>query len=141
MGNFRKVFQEVRARTGMYIPDPTYASVCCFILGFDTACDGGVLVGFREWLVPRVGFGSNLTWASLALYAIFPGVKDPASTLSLVPGGEKEAIDRLFQLIDELDDARSAPDGMRRIFASYEAWLRGQDWYRPGSPSWIDPAT
>lgn len=138
MKNFRAVFEDIRSRTGMYIAEPTYQAVCALVLGYDLACDGGVLTGFREWLITRLRFGNNLTWSTLVLHAAFPNTSTPHEMVRSNPINEKHAIDVLFRLIVEFDEIRATPDGVRRIYFEYERWLRTQDWYRPGSPSWMD---
>ena len=64
------MFENVRANPGMYIPNATYEAVAAFVLGYDIACEGGVLVGFREWLIPRVGTPGT-TWAGRNLRCIW----------------------------------------------------------------------
>src|SRR5688572_4551159 len=61
----------------MYIQPETYAVAAAFVLGYDQACEGGVLVGFREWLVVRVGTGPNLNWIGLSCRRRFrpPGLR------------------------------------------------------------------
>jgi hypothetical protein len=122
----------------MYLQDPTYAAVSALILGYDLAKEGGVLCGFREWLITRLGAGNNLAWPVLVLHAAFPDASDPLEIVRSNPAMEKRAIDTLFELLAEFDLARSGPDGMRRIFLDYEAWLRRQSWYKPNSPHWIE---
>jgi hypothetical protein len=113
----------VRARPGMYLHRQTPDAVFELLLGYDLATMGGLLAGFREWLIPRVDGASNLAWTGLV------------ETYLGSRGGV--TIDAIFALVDELLTARDAHDGLRRIHAEYERWLRGQDWYDEQSPSWI----
>jgi hypothetical protein len=122
----------------MYLQEPTYASVSALILGYDLANEGGVLIGFREWLIARLGLGNNLTWSVLVLHAAFPNATNPQETVRSSRDADKQAIETLFELVAEFDHTRSAPDGLRKIFLDYEAWLRRQSWYTPKSPHWID---
>jgi hypothetical protein len=138
MSKFRILFQSVHARTSMYIRDATYGAVVAFVVGYDVASEGGVLIGFREWLIPRVGAGNNLTWQMLVLQLAFPNAVDPSAAASANTEAEKHAINVLFELIAEFDDSRQAPDGLRTVYLDYERWLRTQDWYVPGSPGWVD---
>lgn len=124
----------------MYLMEPKYRAAAAFVLGYDLALAGGVLVGFREWLVPRVGSGNNLSWPALVLRATFPEVPDPIAHVSSSAETERYAIDCLFQLIAEFDDVRQAPEGLRRVYWEYERWLKTQTWYVPGSPSWVSLA-
>jgi hypothetical protein len=122
----------------MYLPDPTYAAVSALIHGYDLAKEGGVLCGFREWLITRLGTGDNLAWPVLVLHTAFPNASDPREIVRSSPAMEGRAIETLFELLAEFDRARSGPDGMRRVFLDYEAWLRQQSWYKPNSPHWIE---
>jgi hypothetical protein len=138
MRSFRLLFDQIRARAGMYVQRPTYTAISSLVLGYDLACEGGVLLGFREWLIPRVGKGNQLAWPALVLMATFPEAENPDEVVQHSAAADKQAIDALFRLIIEFDEDRSMPDGMRKIFLAYERWLRDQEWYEPGSPGWID---
>ena len=48
----------------MYVLNETYESAAAFVLGYDAACEGGPLMGFREWLVLRIGSGAQSGVAS-----------------------------------------------------------------------------
>lgn len=122
----------------MYVQDPTYAAVSALILGYDLANEGSALLGFREWLITRLGTGNNLAWPALVLHAAFADAVNPQEAVRAIPGAEKLAIDTLFGLVAEFDCLRSGPDGLRRIFLDYETWLRRQSWYTPNSPHWVE---
>jgi len=139
MHKFRTIFENVRARTGMYIQDATYRAAAAFVLGYDIASEGGVLVGFREWLIPQVSGGNNLAWSALVLHVAFPEALDPDAIVASSPETERHAIDVLFRLIGEFDDVRKERDGLRKVYLDYERWLRAQDWYDSESPQWIEP--
>lgn len=48
-------------RPAMWVGMPPYlARIEAFIDGFDMACYGGPLQGWREWLIVRVNLGDNL---------------------------------------------------------------------------------
>src|SRR5687767_7604818 len=100
----RELFAKVRERTGMYFQEQTYAVVAAFVLGYDQACEGGVLTGFREWLVMRIGRGSNLTWPPLVLHAAFPESVSPQEAVHMSPSAQKHAIETLFHLIAQFDE-------------------------------------
>jgi len=137
MSNFRTVFESIRARTGMYIPNATYDACVAFVLGYDIASEGGVLIGFREWLIPRVGTGNNQSWSALVLHLAFPEA-DRRAPVRLSAELEKQAIDSLFRIIGEFDDQRRKPEGLRKVYLDYERWLRTQDWYDADSPYWLE---
>ncbi len=137
MNRFRQRFEAVRTQVGMYISEPTYGSAAAWVAGYDTAAEGGVLVGFQEWLIPRVGEGSNLCWSALVLHLAFPRSENVYEELT-EGGNQAFAIDFLFRTIAQFDDDRSKPEGLRRIYLEYERWLRTQEWYTPDSPGWLE---
>jgi hypothetical protein len=139
MTNHRSLFQDLRSRTGMFIVRPSHATVAALLLGYDLAHGGGALIGFREWLIVRLGLGNNLSWEALTLHAAFPGAEAPEEALKS-DASQKQAVDVLLELADHYAADREKPEGLRRIYAAYERWLRSQDWYRPGSPGWLDDA-
>ena len=122
----------------MFFQEPSYAAAAAFVLGYDFACEGGVLHGFREWLIVRLGFGNNLAWSALVLEVAFPGPGNPLESVHSSSANEKHAIEVLFQLLREFDEKRGTRDGLRRIFFEYDRWLTTQEWYTPGSPGWIE---
>jgi hypothetical protein len=108
----------------MYLPNETYTAAAAFVLGYDLACEGGLCLGFREWLVMRIGSGSNLSWEALALHVAFPTSNNPQEAVHASAETERHAIDVLFQLLAEYDEVRSKHDGLREVFSAYERWLR-----------------
>jgi hypothetical protein len=110
----------------MYLPEETYTAVAALVLGYDLACEGGVLVGFREWLVVRLNGGSNLGWESLILYAAFPSAEDIDKAVRASPKAQRHAIDTLFELLAEYDQVRTKHDGLKAIFLAYDRWLHQQ---------------
>ncbi len=120
MRHHREVFEAMRARPGMYVRDVRYSVVAAFLLGYDAACEGGVLVGFREWLAVRLGAGWNLDWQALVLDIAFPETQSAEAAVSASPDSEQRAIDTLFALIAEFEEARRGPDALMTIYASYQ---------------------
>ena len=106
----------------MWVPSNTYEGVAAFVAGYDAACEGGVLVGFREWLLVRKchGKGSNLAWYALVLDCAFPtGSAVPPRALT-DEGGHLRAIEVLFTLLGEFDDeVRESRNGLAKIFEEY----------------------
>jgi hypothetical protein len=120
----------IRNRPGMYLRANTFDVVVSFIDGYDIAISGGLLIGLREWLIVRVDGSNNLAWSGLILAA----QGDPAAA-----GDQAALISGLFSLLEEFMKVREEPDGLRRIYAAYEKWLKRQEWYTPASPDWIAP--
>jgi len=123
------VIKSLRARPGMYLAVETIDCVIAFLDGYDAACEHGFLVGFREWLVVRADGGNNLAWSGLVRHILDD---DPELNATQQVAG-------LFELLDAFMAVRCERDGLRRIYAAYEAWLRMQSWYTPDSPSWLAP--
>ena len=121
----------------MYVQEPTYAVLSALVLGYDLALDGGLLCGFREWLIARLRGGNNLTWAGLVLRAAFPEAPDPQAEVCSSTANQEHAVRVMFELIGEFQTLRAERDGMRKIYAQYERWLKTQSWYTPDSPHWI----
>lgn len=126
MRHHRELFQLVRKRTGMYFQHETFAVVVGFVTGYDEAYEGGLLSGFREWLIVRSRSGSNLTWPSLVLHAAFPGAASPQDELSTDSHKERQAIETLFDLLDEFDAIRSSRNGLQEIFLAHDQWTKDQ---------------
>ncbi len=126
MRHHRLLFEKVRKHPGMYFQDESYGVTAAFVLGYDEACEGGALAGFREWLVLRIGTGSNLSWPALVLHAAFPGVDSPQNALSSAEA-HRHAVAMLFQFIDEFDDAREKHGGVERIYVDYHNWIRRRE--------------
>jgi len=129
-----EVLANLRKRPGMYLSPATYDTAVAFVDGYDTATQGGLLVGFREWLVVKLGEGNNLVWSALVsdLMQCTTGMKEIKS-----PDDHKAAIEFLFATLDQFLNERDEWGGMRRIYVAYERWLHRQDWYDSSSPHWI----
>jgi hypothetical protein len=126
MHQYREIFEGIRTRTSMYLVEETYAAAAALVLGYDLACEGGVLVGFHEWLVVRLDGGSNLHWSALVLDAAFPSAKDVHKAVRASPKAQRHAIDTLFELLAEFDQVRAKHDGLKDIFLAFDRWLHKQ---------------
>jgi len=83
--------------SGMYLVTNTFAEAWAFLIGYDEAVHGGLLAGFREWLVVRTDGRSNLAIPSLVLKFVAPRAK----YTTLTPEENRLALDALFNLLDE----------------------------------------
>jgi len=122
----KEIFEGLRKHTGMYLLGETFAEVTAFVDGYDQTCEGGTLCGFEEWLVVRLGLknGANLHWSALILDAAFPGSTDSRGEVSADSRAQRHAIETLFDLLVEFDEARSKHDGLKKIFLEYDRWQR-----------------
>lgn len=127
MRQHRELFEKVRKYTGMWLDEETYGSATAFVSGYDAACEGGLLAGFKEWLVVRVGSGTNLAWSALVLHAAFPDHSSPQEALDPDPRVHRQAIETLFRLLAEFEDARAGSDGLRRIYSAFEQWVHDHE--------------
>jgi hypothetical protein len=127
---FLALFESVRARPGMYLPEATFGAAAAWVEGYDRACNGGVLAGFREWLIVRASGGNNLAWFALVQDVAFPQSRAPQAETTKSPASEKHAIDVMFGLIAEFWMKRAELDGLLAIYREYDHWLRRQSWYR-----------
>jgi excisionase family DNA binding protein len=118
----RELLRMVRKRPGMYLGtgDLDFRRLIAFLAGLDLGA--GLLDGFREYLILRLGERSSLWWASLALRLTVPHA-------SPMPAGEDDdraAVDGLFDLLDEF--LAEFPVGRRRrLFEEYLLWSQQQD--------------
>ena len=95
--DLRDYLQRVRRTSGMFLFNNTFAEACAFLVGYDQALQGGLLAGFREWLVVRTDGRSKLVFPRLVLEFVAPGANDR----SLTPEQDRLAKDALFDLLDE----------------------------------------
>jgi hypothetical protein len=123
MRHHKSLFENVRHRTEMYVSKQTYAIVAAFVQGYDMAYEGGVLNGFKEWLVLRLQKGSNLGWSALVLDIAFPNACDPEESLG-TPESERLAIETLFDLLAEFDIVCEDRDELRKVLVDYEKHIK-----------------
>src|SRR5436190_48179 len=93
------VLDHMRKQPGMYFPRVEFDLVAAFINGFNAAIHGGLLLGFRQWLIVRLGHGNNLPWDALVLRLTFPEAESLGGQL-LQGDNQKRAVESLFDLLD-----------------------------------------
>ena len=139
--SFPPIFAQIRKRPEMYLPAATYEAAVSFVLGYDTAVSGGLLLGFREWLITQLDDGNNLWWPALVLLVIEqPAIMSVSGEKSPTADEQRAALEGLFNTIETFSRERSQRGGIRRIFAAYEGWLHKQEWYDASSADWIPPS-
>src|SRR4051812_40435769 len=108
---------------GMYIPRTDFYTAAAFILGFDKAREGDVLVGFREWLVLKLGYGDNFAWPELILRLAYP---EPGARPRELPASDQERLmGLLFEAVEAFWKAREDAGGPEEIFRRHADWLGG----------------
>ena len=112
-----ETFESLRKCPEMYVLRGDFASISSFIDGYNFACDGGPLCGFKEWLALRASCGFNWGWSSLVLH--ISGVGRDAD-LPLPPDVDVIATNAIFHLFSQFSRERVEPHGLGQIFAAYE---------------------
>lgn len=110
----------------MHIPKTDFDTAVAFIQGYDSACNRGVLVGFREWLILKLERGNNLAWPELFLRFAFPGTDAPR-TKELPKADHRRLTRTLFDTIEEFSTERDAAGGLERVLYRHAEWVRAQD--------------
>jgi hypothetical protein len=132
--DYLDLFEKVRRRPSMYVGGESFEILAAWVDGFDVARSGGVLVGFREWLIVRCRGGNNLAWPAL--------VRGLAGTTDSRDGmgkrDNRRAIDVMFALIEEFAKDRHRR-GLRAILFDYQRWLWRQSWYTADRPGYVAP--
>jgi hypothetical protein len=121
------ILQGVLQRPSMYFQPVTYDTAVAYLYGFDAAMSGGALIGLREWLIVRLGFGNDLAWSELMLHSLFPNEPFPRNCLQLT--NDCDVVQRLFHTLMDFFTDREPMNGLRMIYARYSSWLEGQEWY------------
>ena len=97
----------VAARSGMFVGQPKYSRVWCFVQGYGFARDDDVLGGFQRWLSEQPQHHSvrNYGWPSLVLREVFGhGSEDDL----VYPGEDALAIEHLFVRLREFLNSKAA---------------------------------
>jgi hypothetical protein len=123
----------------MWLPTVTFDVTAAYVLGINCASYGGLLSGFREWLIVKCDWRNNLAWTELVLRIAFPDTDDPRALLKS-EDHDRHARETLFELLDAFFAETRKRDGLRFIFLRYQSWLRRQEWYTPTGPDWFEDA-
>lgn len=121
MNDYEQMFSQVRNSVGLYLPGKSFAEAAAMIMGIDMAMNGEALRGFREWLVPRIGDGMNLSWSALVARIAFPEEPNPLESPLFVSSNEP-AVQLLFQQLQMFLKRRSEI-GLAGINTEYERWV------------------
>lgn len=116
----RELLRQVRRRPGMFFgrSDVNFDKLVAFLVGLDLGARGGLLNGFREYLILRLGEESSLWWPALAIKVTAPGAAPRPDTHD----DDRAAVDGLFDLLDEF--LAEFPEGhsRSRLFQEYFLW-------------------
>jgi hypothetical protein len=108
-----------------------------YLQGYNVASNGGLFLGFDEWLVVEVGYGNNLMWYELVLKLAFPDLLSPRAHLNEL-GMQERAVKSLFNLLVAFHQERESHRGLFRIYLRHQQWLESQDWYDSTSPDYLE---
>jgi hypothetical protein len=91
--------------------------VACLV-GLDLGTRGGLLQGFREYLILRLGQEPSLWWPGLAITVTVPSAAPWPDT----EDDQRAAVDGLFNLLDEFLAEFPEGRGRGRLFHEYFLW-------------------
>lgn len=114
-----ELFEKLQKYTGMYVMSETYGAVCAFVSGYDIAHEGGVLIGFREWLALKCNASWNLSWPALVLEASGMPSDMPIDDTQQARTMHRRAVDAFFQLFFTFVEERRVEDGLAQILGQY----------------------
>ena len=118
----------LRRAPGMYLRHATFNELTAYLLGYNCVCQGGFLIGFREWLVVQLDGCDSQAWTELVPKLAFQrGILRRSSDGDA--DWEASAIEAVLVILEEFLFGQKAHNGPRRIFVEYDQWLRRQDWY------------
>ena len=107
----------------MWVTPATLETVCAYLDGYDRGRSGGLLAGFREWLVVRLAGWNNFYWPGLT------GVLLRTSDELLHDiDHNAERIKELGNLLKEFFAYRRSV-GLTKLYFDYAEWLLKQEWY------------
>ena len=103
--------------------DGKYYPTAMFLTGIDVGRSGGMLRGFREWLVVRRGECNNLQWHQFVLLDLFPDMRLQGwkEADHLTPDQHRQAVNHLLSLVLEFMDMRRDPWELGRMYMRHEA--------------------
>ena len=119
IGHFRETLRKVQQHPGGWLVEPTLASHIAFALGLDEGTGGNLLVGFREYLVARIGTNTTWFWPGLALWLTEPIGPKGRGVGTLPADLNDRAIATWYQHLDACLAMRSTSDGLVEIYADY----------------------
>lgn len=120
--------ERVRESPGAYLQPVTLDGLATFLGGYDAALMGGLLSGFREWLIVRVDGGNNFHWQGLIERLQSAG--DQRRPTQEPPDDPEAWISYAFVVLEAFLKERGSRGGAKGIFLKYQAWLESQSWYK-----------
>ncbi|WP_216588074.1 hypothetical protein [Streptomyces brasiliscabiei] len=118
--SFREHLELIRTRPGMYGLDGSYGDYVTYLHGYDAGTRDSALLGFREWLLLKLGHHSSFVWSRLVTEMALPEVAPGPGYRGLDEEQNQVAVEALFLFLEKFLHARDAErDGLRRIIRDY----------------------
>ena len=105
--------------------DLDFDTLVAFLIGLDLGTHGQLLDGFREYLILRLGEESSLAWPGLAIAVTAP----QAAPRPRTPDDDRQAVDGLFDLLDEYLAEFPQNRSRSRLFHEYFLWMQHLSFY------------
>lgn len=106
----------------MFVERPSLDSIVAFLQGFDSALEGHVLLGFREYLIPKLDYGNNLAW--FQLFQRFAAVNHSGSDSPC----SQIVLTLLNKTLQDFWFERAGEDGLQHILKNHSHWVQSQSW-------------
>ncbi|GAA3723595.1 hypothetical protein HDA32_000679 [Spinactinospora alkalitolerans] len=116
--DYRTLFADVHRRPNAYFLRGTYRDAVVFMAGCDAINNGGLLIGFPQWLALKAECSASLSWPALVLRVTFPDMR-PRGLDDLSEENDRKATEKLFSLIDEFLQERGNARGAADIITQY----------------------
>jgi len=115
---YLEIFNGLRDRTTMFVPNRNYNVIVAFITGYDIASDNKTLQGFSKWLTYKYKAPNNFVFSQQVKFIFQKG--DIEKILS--NDKEQELIDFLFLLFFEFEAEREEK-GLEYIYNEYKNYI------------------
>jgi hypothetical protein len=118
--DYRALLRQVRIRPGIYFGsgDLTFDRLVAFVVGLDIGAQGGLLDGFREYLILRIGEESSLWWPGVAIRVSRPDATSRPAT----DEDDRMAVEDIVGLLDEFLAEFPVGRSRKRLFQEYYLW-------------------
>jgi hypothetical protein len=119
IAHYRERLKDVQRRPEMWLVEPRFASHVAFTVGMDEGSGRNLLLGFREFLLTKLGRNCNLAWPNLVLTLVEPIGPKSVSLNDLTDDLDAAAVQTWYALLDEFLETREARDGSLKIYRDY----------------------
>lgn len=128
--------EEFIVRPNVFLTNVKFDTVIAFLEGYDVACNRGLLIGFREWSIAKLGHGNNLYWSELLKHLILQTINFDRQSFELCD--QAVVVSLMSSILREFWQERDSENGLPKIYHRYHKWLRTQEWYDETSPFFFE---